>query len=143
VTNKSHVKGDNYNNMWQTRYDYNLTIMKSQISQTGHWQQVYKINQKLPLKSNNVELCPKFIPDIGKFLAVAILKMVAKIQHCPISSKFDMLVHNDVPKATARNFSMSGINSGYHNLPTHEMSLKSDNDEFVQYCGGHFENGDR
>ena len=44
---------------------------------------------------------------------------------------------------TARNFSMSGINSGHHNLPTYEMSLKSDNVEFVRYCGGHFENGDR
>jgi hypothetical protein len=44
---------------------------------------------------------------------------------------------------TARNFSMSGINSGHHNLPTSEMSLKSDNIEFVWYCGGHFENGDR
>jgi hypothetical protein len=44
--------------------------------------------------------------------------------------------------ATARNFSMSGINSGHHYLPTYEMSLKSDNIEFVQYCGGHFENGD-
>ena len=43
--------------------------------------------------------------------------------------------------ATARNFSMSGINSGHHNLPTYEMSLKSDNVEFVRYCGGHFENG--
>ena len=31
------------------------SIMKSQVSQTGHWQQVLKINQKLPLKSNNVE----------------------------------------------------------------------------------------
>jgi hypothetical protein len=40
--------------------------------------------------------------------------------------------------ATARNFSMSG----HHNLPTYEMSFKSDNVEFVQYCGGHFENGD-
>jgi 5-carboxymethyl-2-hydroxymuconate isomerase len=39
---------------------------------------------------------------------------------------------------TGRNFSMSGINSGHHNLPTYEMSLKSDNVEFVQYCGGHF-----
>ena len=46
-------------------------------------------------------------------------------------------------KATGRNFSMSGINSGHHNLPTYEMSLKSDNVEFVQYCGGRFENGDR
>ena len=45
--------------------------------------------------------------------------------------------------ATCRNFSMSGINSGHHNLPTYEMSLKSDNVEFVRYCGGHFENGDR
>ena len=44
---------------------------------------------------------------------------------------------------TARNFSMSGINSGHHNLPTYEMSLKSDNVEFLQYCGSHFENGDR
>jgi hypothetical protein len=44
---------------------------------------------------------------------------------------------------TSRNFSMSGINSGHHNLPTYEMSLKSDNVEFVQYCGGRFENGDR
>jgi hypothetical protein len=35
---------------------------------------------------------------------------------------------------------MLGINSGHHNLPTYEMSLKSDNVEFVWYCGGHFEN---
>jgi hypothetical protein len=33
--------------------------------------------------------------------------------------------------ATSRNFSMSGIISGHHNLPTYEMSLKSDNVEFV------------
>jgi hypothetical protein len=44
---------------------------------------------------------------------------------------------------TGRNFSMSGINSGHHNLPTNEISLKSNNVEFVLYCGGHFENGDR
>jgi hypothetical protein len=45
--------------------------------------------------------------------------------------------------ATGRNFWMSGINSGHQNLPTYEMSLKSDNVEFVRYCGGHFENGDQ
>jgi hypothetical protein len=45
--------------------------------------------------------------------------------------------------ATGRNFSMSGINSAHHNLPTYDMSLKLDNVEFVRYCGGHFENGDR
>jgi hypothetical protein len=33
------------------------------------------------------------------------------------------------------------IKIGHHNLPTYEMSLKSDNVEFVRYCGGHFENG--
>jgi hypothetical protein len=45
--------------------------------------------------------------------------------------------------ATSRTFSMSGINSGHHYLPSYEMSLKSDNVEFVRYCGSHFENGDR
>jgi hypothetical protein len=40
--------------------------------------------------------------------------------------------------ATGRNLLMSGINSGHHNLPTYEMSLKSDNVEFVRYSGGHF-----
>jgi hypothetical protein len=44
---------------------------------------------------------------------------------------------------TGRNFSMSGINSEHHNLPTYEILLKSNNVEFVWYCGGHFENGDR
>jgi hypothetical protein len=44
---------------------------------------------------------------------------------------------------TARNFSMSGINLGHHNLSTYEMSLKSGNVEFVWHCGGHFKNGDR
>jgi hypothetical protein len=41
--------------------------------------------------------------------------------------------------ATGRNFSMPGINSGHHNLPTYEMSLKLNIVEFGHYCGGHFE----
>ena len=41
------------------------------------------------------------------------------------------------------NTELSGINSGHHNLPTNEISLKSNNVEFVRYCGDHFENGDR
>jgi hypothetical protein len=44
---------------------------------------------------------------------------------------------------TGRNFSISGINSGHHNLPTYEISLKSNIVEIVRYCGSHFENGDR
>jgi hypothetical protein len=34
--------------------------------------------------------------------------------------------------ATDRNFSMSGINSGHHNLSASEISLKSDNIEYVR-----------
>jgi hypothetical protein len=41
--------------------------------------------------------------------------------------------------ATGRNLSMSGINSGHHYLPTYQMLMISDNVEFLQYCGGHFE----
>jgi hypothetical protein len=37
--------------------------------------------------------------------------------------------------AAGRNMLMSGINSGHHNLPTYEMSLKSNNVEFVRHCG--------
>jgi hypothetical protein len=39
--------------------------------------------------------------------------------------------------------SSPGIYSEHHNLPTNEMSLKSDNAEFLWYCGDHFEHGDR
>jgi 5-carboxymethyl-2-hydroxymuconate isomerase len=53
------------------------------------------------------------------------------------------IVVANLKMATARVFSMSGIYSRHHNLPTYEMSLKSDNVEFVRYCGGHFENDDR
>jgi hypothetical protein len=141
----------------------------------------------------------------------------AKIQHCPISSKFDMWVDNDVPNwfiiypnmkccwnwtmlnlcgivvailklVTGRNFSMLGINSGhiiyphikfwwYRTMSFHmwvdydvpnwfltstnfyrspfskwspqyrtNSTLSDFNDnnvEFLWYCVGHFENGDR
>ena len=33
--------------------------------------------------------------------------------------------------ATGRNFSMSGINSGHHYLPTYQILMKSDNVEFL------------
>jgi hypothetical protein len=44
---------------------------------------------------------------------------------------------------TGRKFSMSGINSGHHYQPTYQILMISDNVEFLLYCGGHFENGDR
>ena len=45
--------------------------------------------------------------------------------------------------ATGRNFSMSGMNSGHHYLPTYQILMVSDNVEFLRYCGCHFENGDQ
>ena len=38
--------------------------------------------------------------------------------------------------ATGRNFSMSGINSGNHYLPTYQILMILDNVEFLRYCGG-------
>jgi hypothetical protein len=64
----------------------------------------------------------------------AIFKMAAKTRH----KKFCGIVVAILKMAISRNFSMSGINSGHHNLPTYEIALKSDNVEFVWYCGGHF-----
>jgi hypothetical protein len=71
-------------------------------------------------------------------------KWAVKIQHCPISSIFYMWVDNDVPNcgivaailkmATGRNFSMSGINSGHHYLPTYQILMISDSVEFLRYC---------
>jgi hypothetical protein len=70
-------------------------------------------------------------------------KWAGKIQHCPISSKFDMWVDNDtmlnlcgivaaiLKMATGRNCSMSGINSGHHYLPTYQILMISDNVEFL------------
>ena len=83
---------------------------------------IYSGNHNLPtyemsLNLHNVELVCSIVAAIFK---------IATTRNC-----------------STRNCSMSGINSGHHNLPRYEMSLKSDNVEVVQYCGGHFENGDR
>jgi hypothetical protein len=44
---------------------------------------------------------------------------------------------------TGRKFSMSGISSGHHHLPTYQILMISDNVDFLRYCGGHFENDDQ
>jgi hypothetical protein len=79
---------------------------------------------------------PELIPDIEKFLPVSIFKLADNVE-------FVRIVVAILKMATGRNFSMSGINSGHHNLPTYQILMISDNVEFLQYCGGHFENGDR
>jgi hypothetical protein len=60
-----------------------------------------------------------------------------------LSLIFCSIVEAILKMETGRNFAMSRINSGHHNLPTYEISLKSNNVEFVRYCGDHFKNGDR
>jgi hypothetical protein len=79
------------------------------------------------------------IPDIEKFLPFAIFKMAATIPHKFNIVRFQRhltmlnlcgIVAAILKMTTCRNFSMSGIISGHHNLPTYEMSLKSDNVEF-------------
>jgi hypothetical protein len=64
--------------------------------------------------------CPKLIPDIDKFLPVAIFKMATTIPHKFNIVQFQrhFIVVAILKMATGRNFSMSGINSGHHNLPT-------------------------
>jgi hypothetical protein len=69
--------------------------------------------------------CPELIPDIEQFLLVAIFKMATTILQ-----NFNI----------ARNFSITGINSGHYYLPTYQILMISDNVEFLRYCGGHFEN---
>jgi signal transduction histidine kinase len=79
----------------------------------------------------------------------------AKIQHCPISSQFDiMLIFCDIVVAilkiaTNRNCSMSGLNSGHHYLPTYQIVMISDNVvmswidswHWKISTGRHFQNG--
>jgi hypothetical protein len=101
--------------------------------------------------------CPKLIPDIEKFLPVAIFKMATTIPHkfnivrfqrhfiCGyIMMKFwwyrTMLnfcgiVVAILKMATGRNFSMSG----HHYLPTYQILMISDNVEFLRYCGADHE----
>ena len=70
------------------------------------------------------------------------------LYHYPFRSYLTMLnfcriVVAILKMATGRNFSMSGINLGHHYLPTYQILMISDNVEFLRYCGGHFQNGDR
>ena len=45
--------------------------------------------------------------------------------------------------ATGKNFQCWESKSGHHYLPTYQILMISDNVEYLRYCGGHFENGDR
>jgi hypothetical protein len=106
--------------------------------------------------------CPELIPDIEKFLPVAIFKMATTKPHKFNIVRFQIrditiythmkwhwnrtmlnlcgIVTTILKMATGRNFSMTGINSGHHYLLTYQILMISDNVEFLRYCGGHFEN---
>jgi hypothetical protein len=87
----------------------------------------------------SIQDIPELIPDIEKFLPVAIFKMAATIPH-----KFNIVrYHQNLICGYIMMISMSGINSGHHYLPTYQILMISDNVEFLRYYGGHFENGDR
>jgi putative Mn2+ efflux pump MntP len=131
-------------------------LSMSGINSGHHYQflpvAIFKMATTVPHKFNLVQFqCPELIPDFEKFLLVSIFKMANTIPQKLFDFKGSFylilnlcgIVVSILKMATGRNFSMSGINSGHHNLSTHEMSLKLDNVEFVRYCGGHFENGDR
>jgi hypothetical protein len=77
---------------------------------------IFKMSTTLPHKFNIVRFQrPELIPDIENFLLASIFKMAATILQ-----KFNIVRFQR----------------------TYEMSFKSDNVEFVRYCGSHFENGD-
>jgi hypothetical protein len=68
------------------------------------------------------------MPDIEKFLPIAIFKMDATnrkmLNLCGI-------VVAILKMAIGRNFPMAGINLEHHNLSKYEISMKSDNVEYL------------
>jgi hypothetical protein len=96
--------------------------------------------------------CPELIPDIEKFLPVAIFKMATtEIVQCRESIR-DIIIYPHIKfgwyrkilnfcgivaailkMATGRDFSISGINSGHHYLPTYEISTIPQKFNIVQY----------
>jgi hypothetical protein len=98
---------------------------------------IYKMTTTIPHKLNIVRFQhPELIPDIEKFLPVSIFKMATtipqkiKLRVCH-NAKCSGIVVVILKMATGRNFSMSGINSGHHYLPTFQILMISDNVEFL------------
>jgi hypothetical protein len=129
----------------KTRYDYEVSSLPNRPLTTG-----LKNKSKV---TSEIEQCWIFVVlwwpfwkwrpvEIFRYresIQVIIIYLHMKFRWNRTLLKLFGIVAVILKMATARNFSVSG----HHNLPTYEMSLKSDNVEFVQYCGVHFENGDR
>jgi hypothetical protein len=137
--------------LYLTRYYYNLTIMKSPKPATDNQ---FKKNLKATFEIEQCWIFAVLWRPFWKWRPVEIFRCQESFRdiiiypHMKCRWNWTMLnlcgiVTAILKMATGRIFSMSGIISGHHNLPTYEMLLKLDNVEFVRYCGGHFENGDR
>jgi hypothetical protein len=87
-------------------------------------------------RSDEILQCRESIRDIIIYLHMKFRWNGTMLNMCSIVAAI-------LKMASARNCSMSEINPGHHNLPTYEIYMISDNVEFLQYCGSHFENGDR
>ena len=94
-------------NMW---VDYDVPTLKNfNRSPFSKWSPQYRKNSTLSDIIKIWYVGRKWCPDIEKFLPVAIFKMTAQIQHCPISTPFHIWVDYDVPNwfLTSKNFNWS------------------------------------
>jgi hypothetical protein len=69
--------------------------------------------------------CPELIPGCQESIRDIIIYPHMKCRWNRTMLNLCGIVVAILKMATGRNFSMSGINSEHHNLPTYEISLKS------------------
>jgi hypothetical protein len=113
----------------KTRYDNNLTIMKSPKPATDNrfkWTLCIVTNWWPFWKWRPVEICwcQESIQDI-------IIYLHMKCRWNWTMLNFWGIVVAILKMATGRNFSRSGINSGHHYLPTYQILMISENVEFL------------
>ena len=113
----------------KTRYDYNLTIMKSPNPATDNrfkWTLCIVTNWRPFCKCRPVDICRcrESIQDIIIYLHMKFRWNRTMLNLCGIVAAI-------LKMATGRNLSMSGINSGYHYLSTYQILMISDNVEFL------------
>jgi hypothetical protein len=140
---------------WSYRYMF-VTILKMATGRNFSMSGINSGHQYLPtykilMISDNVEF-------LSPIFYVVFWQPFWKSSRCPISMTFHMWVDYDVPNwfLTSKNFSRSPFSKWPPQCCTNSTlfdfnvlnwfstsKMKSDNVEFVRYCGGHFENGER
>ena len=134
-----------------TRYDYNLTIMKWSLPNqimcfllpVDSKPTADKMSVNKSKATFEIEQCWIFAVLWWPFLMSGINSGHKKFRWNRTMLNLCSIVAAILKMATGSNFSMSGIDSGHHYLPTYHILMISDNVKFLRYCGGHFENGDR